>query len=420
MHFRRSLRRTAVAAAAGLMLTCLTTVVAVPAQADTGPVPVTGAVNIRTVTPNVHAFPTGQATGTPPPGGLADPEVRGEADGGADASTAAAPRSTSPNPTHRSASARPDPSKAQAAAAASGIPVPNVTGAAVQTGGPRVKQAFTGVDFVDQRFANGGNQFSIEPPDQGLCAGNGYVLETVNTVMQVFNTSGAALAPPTDLNTFYGYPAQIDRDTGVGGPFITDPSCLYDAATQRWFHLVVTLEVDPDTGEFLGPNHIDLAVSKTSNPLGSWNVYVLPVQDDGTQGTPKHKDCPCIGDFPHLGADAHGIYVTTNEYPFDENAPGKFGNNFNGAQVYVFQKDRLAAGQISKVIQFQNISSKNGSKVVPGFTVWPAQSNGNQYPTQNNGTEFFLSSTAGEEALGSGMSNNIVLWTMSNTNSLTT
>jgi hypothetical protein len=387
--------------------------------ADTGPATVPATINTRTIRPNARAFPTGQKVGTPPRGGLADPEVRGEPDGEANAA-AAAPRAASKNVTHRSASPRPDPSKAQAAAAASGIPVPNVVGSAVQTGGARINKTFTGLDFVDQRFANNGNQFSVEPPDQGLCVGNGFVLETVNTVLQVFNTNGAALAPPTDLNTFYGYPAQIDRTTGVEGPFVTDPSCLYDAATQRWFHVVLTAAVDPDTGDFLGPNHIDLAVSKTSSPLGAWNLYVLPVQDDGTQGTPKHPNCPCIGDFPHIGADAHGIYVTTNEYPFDESAPGKFGNNFNGAQLYAFQKDRLVAGLSTKVLNFQGLSSKNGTKVVPGFGVWPAQTNGTGFSTGANGTEFFLSSTAGEEALGTGMSNNIVLWGLSNTNSLST
>ena len=39
--------------------------------------------------------------------------------------------------------------------------------------------------------ANNGNQFSLEPPDQGLCAGNGFVIETVNDVIQVYNTRAA-------------------------------------------------------------------------------------------------------------------------------------------------------------------------------------------------------------------------------------
>jgi hypothetical protein len=42
---------------------------------------------------------------------------------------------------------------------------------------PRIITSFDGLNFFDQRFANNGNQFSVEPPDQALCAGNGFVLE---------------------------------------------------------------------------------------------------------------------------------------------------------------------------------------------------------------------------------------------------
>src|SRR5439155_19392185 len=36
---------------------------------------------------------------------------------------------------------------------------------------PQLGTHFQGLNFHDQRFANGGNQFSVEPPDQALCAG---------------------------------------------------------------------------------------------------------------------------------------------------------------------------------------------------------------------------------------------------------
>ena len=35
---------------------------------------------------------------------------------------------------------------------------------------------FDALSHADQRNADNGNQFSIEPPDQALCVGNGYVL----------------------------------------------------------------------------------------------------------------------------------------------------------------------------------------------------------------------------------------------------
>src|SRR5690348_3127288 len=130
---------------------------------------------------------------------------------------------------------------------------------------PDLVTSFDALFHRQQRLANGGNQFSLEPPDQGLCAGNGFVMETINDVMRVFNTSGTPLTGVVDLNTFYGYPAQFNRTTGDQGPFVTDPSCYFDQQTQRWFADVLTLEVNPTTGHFLGPNHLDLAVSSTSN-----------------------------------------------------------------------------------------------------------------------------------------------------------
>ena len=53
-----------------------------------------------------------------------------------------------------------------------------------------------------------------------------------------------------DLNSFYGYAPAINRSTGVRGQFVTDPICIYDAATQRFFVVVLTLEVVPDDGAF--------------------------------------------------------------------------------------------------------------------------------------------------------------------------
>ena len=127
-----------------------------------------------------------------------------------------------------------------------------VSGASTKSAGkaksnPSQNLTFAGLNHRQQRLANGGNQFSLEPPDQGLCAGNGYVLETVNDVLRVFDTAGNALTAPIDQNTFYGYPPAINRTNGQQGPFITDPSCLFDQQTQRWFHVVLTLDVNPST-----------------------------------------------------------------------------------------------------------------------------------------------------------------------------
>jgi hypothetical protein len=169
-----------------------------------------------------------------------------------------------------------------------------------------------------------------------------------------------------------------------------------------------------------GQNHLDVAVSITADPTGAWNVYSMPVQDDGTQGTPNHHCTlgnkplpgPCLGNYPHIGADANGFYITTNE--FNLVSPG-----FRGAQIYAFSKAQLAAGaSVVNVMQFDTVDPNLDVQLDgnPGFTVWPATSTGNQFEGSQGGTEYFLSSEAVFQ--DNGVDNRLRLWTVSNTSSL--
>jgi len=286
---------------------------------------------------------------------------------------------------------------------------PTVWGRVKAKSNPELTLSFDGLNHRDQRLANGGNQFSLEPPDQGLCAGNGFVLETVNDVLRIFDTSGNPLTGVVDLNTFYGYPAAINRTNGHYGPEITDPSCYFDRDTQRWFHIALTLDRVGTTPALSGKNHIDIAVTTTSSPLGSWMVYRLPVQNDGTDGTPNHG-CnlgPCLGDYPHIGADANGIFITTNEFSL-------FDGGFYGAQIYGLSKQALASGAPSVAAVLFNTGDP--SIPFPGFTVWPAISSDSVYDGAHRGTEHFLSSLA--VFSNDGTSNQILQWMVSNTSSL--
>jgi hypothetical protein len=275
--------------------------------------------------------------------------------------------------------------------------------------GRRLLGSFDGLTMRDQRLANGGNQFSVEPPDQGLCVGNGYVVESVNDVIRVFDRQGRPLSGVVDLNSFYGYSAAINRTTGEYGPSLTDPSCYYDPQVRRFFHVILTLDTDPATGNLTGSNHLDLAVSSSDNPLGSWRIYRLPVQDDGSDGTPVHANCPCLGDYPHLGADENGIYLTTNEFPF--------AGGFNAAQIYALSKKDLARGAVAVTV----VQIDTGDYLLdgnPGFTVWPAVSPAGDFSRANRGTEFLLSSVA--VFTESGNANRLRLWAIGNTKSLDT
>jgi hypothetical protein len=319
---------------------------------------------------------------------------------------------------------------------------PSVNSGTKAKSNPTFNSGFEGLNHYQQRYSRGGNQFSVEPPDQGMCVGNGYVVEAVNDVMNVFNAATGASALPdntatnvvsgfprdvnhaVDLNSFYGYGPAINRTTGIRAEFVTDPTCLYDAATQRFFLVVLTLEVVPTTGAFTTVNHLDLAVSQTSNPTGLWNVYKIDVTNDGTN-TGGANPGPYLGDYPHIGADANGIYLTTNAYPW-------CCNGFSGAQIYALSKAQLAAGASSVTMQhidtsgMVNAPSEAGA-TQPGFTLWPAQSPGTQFNGDNLGTEFFLSSNAADEAQkpvsgspGTRTSNQLIVWSLTNTASLNT
>src|ERR671933_197214 len=147
---------------------------------------------------------------------------------------------------------------------------PSVASGKKAKSNPTFNFGFEGLNFYQQRYARRGNQFSVEPPDQAMCAG-------------------------------YGYAPAINRSTGVRGQFVTDPTCIYDAQTQRFFLVVLTLEVEPTSGAFKTVNHLDLAVSATSNPTGSWNIYRIDVTNDGTN-TGGANPGPFLGDYPHIGA----------------------------------------------------------------------------------------------------------------------
>ena len=284
-------------------------------------------------------------------------------------------------------------------------------------GNSSVLHSFTGVNFFDQRFSNNGNQFSVEPPDQALCVGAGFVLESANDVLRIFDTTGAKVVGPVDLNTFYGYPPAINRATNplTFGPSITDPVCLFDQDTQRFFHVVLTLDRAVPTSQALsGRNHLDIAVSNTSNPAGTWTIFTLPVQNDGSEGTPNHKCTggPCLGDYPHIGADANAIFLTTNE--FNLAAPG-----FRGAQIYAVSKRALVAGTANKdrvaAVLF-NTGDPADSAVV-GHTVWAAQSpTKGDFENSGHGTAFLLSADA--VFSNTFTSTDLVVWTVSNTRSI--
>ncbi|MGH2479695.1 MAG: hypothetical protein ACRDHW_08585, partial [Ktedonobacteraceae bacterium] len=274
-------------------------------------------------------------------------------------------------------------------------PPPNPAGQSVTSNNPGFR-GFNGLSHFDQRNAGTGafanTQFSLEPPDQGMCASGKFVLDTVNTALEVHSTAGTLLSGPTAINQFFGLNPEINRTTITFGQFSSDPKCYFDVATGHWFLTVLEIDTNPADGSFSGQSHTIIAVSQTSDPTGSWRTFSINTTDDGSNGTPSHANCPCFGDQPLIGANADGFYVTTNEFPL-------FSNGFNGAQVYALSKHALVEAASNPNISFTPavVQIDASQALVPfgglSFSIQPAtQPSGLDVARGQNGTEFFLSS----------------------------
>jgi hypothetical protein len=213
------------------------------------------------------------------------------------------------------------------------------------------------------------------------------------------------------LNEFYGFPPSLDFNTGVFGRSpVTCPATT--SGVTKVVHLMFSTN-RPGHGRI----HREYASSgASSDPLGVWNFYEIPAQNNGTQGTPDHG-CDlgsCFGDFPHIGADANAIVLTTNEYSF-------FGNDYNGVELYALSKADLAAGSAtpSMASTVQNLD-------VPALV--RVGSRPGRLPASPHRTirrmaapEYLVSSTAGdgtETGNTTGGSDKMVVWALTNTSSL--
>ncbi|MBY0504751.1 MAG: hypothetical protein K2X03_12630 [Bryobacteraceae bacterium] len=244
-----------------------------------------------------------------------------------------------------------------------GLPVVSVPG------------GFDGLTHLDQRNAGGGNQYNTEPSNPGVAIANGFVLLGVNNAVQVYNLTGTPLLPRVlTSNELFGVSPAIDRNTGINGVYPTDMRVFWDQGINRWFVLQRAQDYNA-AGDPLETSRFYMAVSQTADPTAAYNIYVMETTDR------PNPSCPCVADYPSIGADQHGFYISSNEFTSANLA-------FANAQIHAISKASLLSGVTNPVTFRIRLPFTTGYE----FAIQPAITPpGASYAVGSGGVQFFVS-----------------------------
>lgn len=215
-----------------------------------------------------------------------------------------------------------------AAAHTTHAPVNTQATSGVNTPNPIVK--FNGMadsGTICGYFGNG-----CQPPDQALATSSSWVFQGVNTSWAVYNTSGSIQSGwPKNSQNFFGVPNPGSCDTH--GPFLSDPRAFYDPTDGRFW--AATLQVEGAFGLNSCPEQSIywIAVSQTSNPNGTWNVYGFNMLLSSGKGV-----CTtCAADYTEFGFDQTAIYFSGNMF-------NQSGTAYDYAESFSALKSTMEAG----------------------------------------------------------------------------
>jgi hypothetical protein len=166
-----------------------------------------------------------------------------------------------------------------------------------------------------QSLFPGITQTGWNPPDPSLAVGPAHVVTTVNSRVAWFTKAGTPEFAQ-DLQPFFA-------SVNAGG-FCFDPKCFYDHESRRF--VVLALEVYGTTESW-----ITIAVSDDDDPNGVWYRY-------RTDAVISVSGQTFWWDYPGLGYDEQGIYVSGNLF-------GLSSGGWAGVGFRVFDKAALYAGQ---------------------------------------------------------------------------
>jgi hypothetical protein len=237
-----------------------------------------------------------------------------------------------------------------------------------------VRQAWRAINAYEQATAVGNPAgVALDPPDQGLAVGGPrpFAVASVNRALRVYEAkTGAPLSPPVDLSVLFALPPYLGQPNlpqGCGDR-LTDPTTLYDPELRRWFQVMLRVETNQQTCLPTGGSTLEVAVSKTADPLKAWNVYSIYSSNNGQNGSPLVPGCQdgCLADFPRAQLDPNVLVIAVNAF-------SDGGLTFVGAGVYVLNKFALAKGAAEVALaEFVMDTAGEWDGNQPLFTLSPA------------------------------------------------
>lgn len=194
---------------------------------------------------------------------------------------------------------------------------------------------FTGTTLNEIAQRDG---FVLLPPDTMGAVGPSNIVEFINSDFAVYHKSNGSLNGSRISDSTFWQNAGLS----LGNVDLTDPRVLYDPASQHWFAIEATV---PSSGA----NDILVGVSHNSDPTRGWNAYSFTGDTSSSHN---------FADFPTLGIDSNGLYISANMFNSSQ--------AFVGVSVYGISKSQLIAG--SAVVN----SARNLSASTYGATIQPA------------------------------------------------
>ncbi len=184
-------------------------------------------------------------------------------------------------------------------------------------------------------------QTSWTPPDCTLAVGPNHIVATVNSQIAFFKKTGTkTFQVALDSTGAPGFFEPIGASN-----FVFDPKCMYDQHSNRF------IVISPEYYSSSQTAYMDIAISDDSDPNGTWYKYRTSCVV--TIGTTKYWV-----DYPGLGVDANGIYVTGNLFGFT--------GGFAGAWFRSFDKTPLLTGGTA-VYADVNYSSSSSVQVASAY-----------------------------------------------------